>query len=57
VIVPDAPQLNALYGADLAIIRPDQHVAWRGSRAADACVALMLVAGRASFTNHTETPT
>lgn len=24
------PALRALYGADLALIRPDQHVAWRG---------------------------
>ncbi|MFV3126723.1 FAD-dependent monooxygenase [Niveispirillum sp. KHB5.9] len=27
---PSAPGLAALYGAGLALIRPDQHVAWRG---------------------------
>lgn len=28
--LPD-PDLRALYGADLALIRPDQHVGWRGN--------------------------
>ncbi len=32
---PD-PQLRALYGAPLALIRPDQYVAWRGDDTADA---------------------
>lgn len=30
VITPDHPDLRALYGAALALIRPDQHIAWRG---------------------------
>jgi hypothetical protein len=30
------PQLRALYGAPLALIRPDQYVAWRGARVDDA---------------------
>ena len=30
------PQLRALYGAALALIRPDQYVAWRGERVDDA---------------------
>lgn len=30
-----------LYEADLALIRPDQHVAWRGTRLPDDCDALM----------------
>jgi hypothetical protein len=31
------PAARALYGRDLALIRPDQHVAWRGDTApADA---------------------
>jgi hypothetical protein len=30
-----APQLRDRLGADLVLVRPDQHVAWRGS-AADA---------------------
>jgi hypothetical protein len=28
----DATELRDLYGADLALIRPDQVVAWRGNR-------------------------
>ncbi len=32
VIAPDDPRLPALYEARLALIRPDQHVAWRGQR-------------------------
>jgi 2-polyprenyl-6-methoxyphenol hydroxylase-like FAD-dependent oxidoreductase len=28
----DAPEARDLYGADLVLIRPDQHVAWRGDR-------------------------
>jgi len=30
------PQLRALYGAPLVLIRPDQYVAWRGERVSDA---------------------
>jgi 2-polyprenyl-6-methoxyphenol hydroxylase-like FAD-dependent oxidoreductase len=30
VIAPRAPGLRELYGAKYALIRPDQHVAWRG---------------------------
>jgi hypothetical protein len=29
---PDAKGLADLYGARFALIRPDQHVAWRGDR-------------------------
>ncbi len=32
---------RALYEADLALIRPDQHVAWRGSRLPADCDALL----------------
>jgi hypothetical protein len=32
VIAPDDDRLPALYGARLALIRPDQHVAWRADR-------------------------
>jgi hypothetical protein len=34
-----------LYGADLALVRPDQIVAWRGNVAADAVSALHRAAG------------
>ncbi len=30
ILTPKAPALHALYQARLALIRPDQHVAWRG---------------------------
>jgi hypothetical protein len=35
--VLDVPETDArdLYERDLAIIRPDQHVAWRGNNSAD----------------------
>jgi hypothetical protein len=33
-------QGRELYEADLALIRPDQHVAWRGNRLPDDCDAL-----------------
>ncbi len=55
VIAPPAPQLQALYGADLALIRPDQHVAWRGNHSADACAALTLAVGRCPHKTLTET--
>lgn len=29
--VVDLPELRMLHGADLVLVRPDQHVAWRGS--------------------------
>ncbi len=32
---------RALYERDLALIRPDQHVAWRGNRLPDDCEALI----------------
>ena len=25
------PEIRELYGCDLALIRPDQHIAWRGN--------------------------
>jgi 2-polyprenyl-6-methoxyphenol hydroxylase-like FAD-dependent oxidoreductase len=35
------PQGRALYEADLALVRPDQHVAWRGNRLPEDCAALV----------------
>jgi len=32
---------RALYEADLALVRPDQHVCWRGNRLPDDCDALL----------------
>jgi 2-polyprenyl-6-methoxyphenol hydroxylase-like FAD-dependent oxidoreductase len=41
VIVPRDPRLAPLYGAELALIRPDGHVAWRGDAAPDDPAALL----------------
>jgi len=30
LVAPDDPRLFPLYGAALALVRPDQHIAWRG---------------------------
>lgn len=51
--VLDVPSAEArdLYGCDLAIVRPDQHVAWRGDRPAadpDRLLTLVTGAGRAT---------
>ena len=45
VVAPDEPRLAELYGAPLALIRPDQHVAWRGAEARDAAAILDTVRG------------
>jgi hypothetical protein len=45
VAVHNAPELRALYEAPLALIRPDQIVAWRGHDARDAAVVLAQVSG------------
>src|SRR5262245_25031022 len=37
----DMPEGRALYECDLALIRPDQHVAWRGSALPADCDALL----------------
>jgi hypothetical protein len=39
------PGLRARYGADLVLVRPDQHVAWRGDRLTDAWALLGTVTG------------
>jgi hypothetical protein len=36
-----APEARDLYARDLALIRPDTHVAWRGDRAPADCDALL----------------
>ena len=39
-------KLNALYGCDYALIRPDHYLAWCGNDLDDALAALSLVAGK-----------
>ncbi len=38
-----------LYDADCVLVRPDQHVAWRGSDPADAAALVDTVLGRAAL--------
>jgi 2-polyprenyl-6-methoxyphenol hydroxylase-like FAD-dependent oxidoreductase len=55
VVAPHSPALHALYEADMALIRPDQFIAWRGNSVADASAALLRAVGRTA--NNTETET
>jgi hypothetical protein len=41
----DGTRLSELVGADAVLVRPDQHVAWRGSSADAAAAALSVAAG------------
>jgi hypothetical protein len=41
----ESEEARDLYAADLALIRPDQIVAWRGSAPADAANVLRRAAG------------
>ena len=41
----DAAQLRDRWGADLLLVRPDQHVAWRGSDPGAAAAGLLRAAG------------
>ena len=45
------PRLRALYEADLVLVRPDQHVAWRGPATADPDGLLRHVVGAADGPN------
>jgi hypothetical protein len=45
-VVPVAgTEARDLYGADLALIRPDQIVAWRGNSSAEAAAVLRRATG------------
>jgi hypothetical protein len=39
------PRLRRIYSADLVLVRPDQHVAWRGEQVDDAEGLLAEVTG------------
>ena len=41
VLDVDIPQGRQLYGRDLALIRPDQYICWRGDRLPDDVDALL----------------
>ena len=47
VLSPHEPRLRPLYGARLALIRPDQHVAWRGDVLPPIAALLDRVTGQA----------
>jgi len=40
---------RALHGASLVLVRPDQHVAWRGDEVADAVAVLKMAVGYPSY--------
>jgi hypothetical protein len=42
----DSAEGRALYEAACVLIRPDHHIAWRGSPDADAAVVLAMACGR-----------
>ena len=49
--VVDLPvELRRRYSAELVLVRPDQHVAWRGDAATDPAGVLAAVTGRARVT-------
>ena len=52
VAMPNEPRLNALYGARYVLIRPDQHIAWRGDTLDD--IAAVLTMARGGFKNDNE---
>ena len=47
---PDA-QAQALYGADLVLVRPDHHIAWRGDATGDVASVLACATGRLAATS------
>ncbi len=46
VVRSDDPATRELYGADLVLVRPDHHIAWRGDGAADPNAVLARAVGR-----------
>jgi hypothetical protein len=49
VLTFDEPELAPIYGAKLLLVRPDQHVAWRGDAVLDPNAArdvLAMAVGR-----------
>ena len=46
ISVPNETRLRDLYEADLALVRPDQYVAWRGANMIDAAAIFARVTGR-----------
>lgn len=54
VLAPERPDLLDLYGTTFVLIRPDQHIAWRGDRLPDDSGAILdIVRGAAARTGAT----
>jgi 2-polyprenyl-6-methoxyphenol hydroxylase-like FAD-dependent oxidoreductase len=47
VVLAD-PRARALYGADLVLVRPDHHIAWRGDASASATAVIAMASGRSA---------
>ncbi len=45
IATPGEPRLHSLYGARFALIRPDQHIAWRGDSLDDFAAVLTMARG------------
>jgi hypothetical protein len=56
VLHPVEPGIAELYKARFILIRPDQHVAWRGNAAGDAANVFKKIVGRATVDAKVEHP-
>jgi hypothetical protein len=45
----DRPDFTAVYGRRLMLVRPDQHIAWRGAACDDRIKADAIIAGALGF--------
>jgi 2-polyprenyl-6-methoxyphenol hydroxylase-like FAD-dependent oxidoreductase len=52
VVHSDDPETRELYGADVVLIRPDHHIAWRGDGLADPRAVLARASGRNIITQY-----
>lgn len=51
VLQGDAPDLVRVYGRQLLLVRPDQHIAWRGSACDSPGVANVIIARAVGWGN------
>jgi len=55
IIAPRNERLAQLYEASLVLVRPDQHIAWRGDDPSEACAMLLRAAGHGVSRPHLTT--
>ncbi len=55
IIEPSNERVSELYEAPLVLVRPDQHIAWRGDDPAEACAMLLRAVGRRANSPHLTT--